>query len=405
MLLSIRDPAQFREAIRCNSPSLHCISSQKPWLTATIAIMDTSQTRAALSWKWIAFPWLGFATFDGVQTVFSMYAEGMHHNWVLLFFTDIFSWLPWALATPLILALGRRFPASSLKTIAGWFAHILAVNIINVVFAAWSASLLAVFNPYLDPSQAPFLKLCRDRIMTDFLASFILYAIVLMAGYAIASHNRLLTQQAETARLNEQLSRAQFDSLRRQIEPHFLFNTLNSVAALVREQRTDAAIQMIAGLSNLLRRSLDSAPHQQVPLREELDFVQKYLDIQKTRFADRLTVSMDIPPDLDAAQVPSLILQPMVENAIQHGIAHHAQGGTISISASRTDHRLTLRIANDGPSLPPDWELSRAGIGIANVRTRLATLYGSASVFSLSNRPNGGVEVSLSLPFVLAPES
>jgi len=367
--------------------------------------MDPSQSRSSLSWKWIALPWLGFATFDGVQTVFSMYAEGMHHNWVSLFLTDVASWLPWVLATPLILTLGRKLPAFGLKTIAGWLAHILAINIINVVFAAWSAGFLAIFNPYLDSSQAPFLKLCRDRIMTDFLASFILYAMVLIVGYALASRESLLTQQAETARLNEQLSRAQFDSLRRQIEPHFLFNTLNSIAALVREQRTNAAIQMIAGLSNLLRRSLDSAPHQQVPLREELDFAQKYLDIQKTRFADRLTVSVDVPSDLDGAQVPSLILQPMVENAIQHGIAHLAQGGKISISASCIDHRLTLRIANDGPSLPSDWQLSGAGIGITNVRTRLSTLYGSASSFNLSNRPSGGVEVSLSLPLVLAPES
>jgi len=367
--------------------------------------MDTVQAQPARSWKWIAFAWLGFGLFDAVQTVFTMHAEGMHHHWVALFFTDLSSWLPWALVTPFILALGRRFPAAGLGTFQGWFTHILACNVINIVFAAWGAGLNSIFNPYADPAQLPFLTLFRYRIYNGLLASIILYAIVLIAGYAVASHERLLAQQMETARLNEQLSRAQFDALRQQIEPHFLFNTLNSVAALVREQRTDDAIQMIAGLSDLLRRSLDNAPHHQVPLREEIDFAQKYLDIQKARFADRLIVSMDVPSDLNAAQVPSLILQPMVENAVQHGIAHRAQGGTISISAYRTGQQLTLRVANDGPSLPPNWEHLRAGIGITNVRTRLATLYGAASAFNLSNRPSGGVEVSLSLPFILAPES
>jgi len=367
--------------------------------------MDTPQTGSTKSWKWIAFPWLGFALFDAVQTVFTMHAEGMHHHWVTLFFTDLSSWLPWALVTPFILALGRRSPGAGLNTFHGWLINLAASNVINIVFAAWSSALYTIFNPYAEQAQLPYLTLVRYRIYNGLLASMILYAIVLIVGYTLASRDRLLAHETETARLNEQLSRAQFDALRRQIEPHFLFNTLNSVAALVREQRSDAAIQMISGLSDLLRRSLDSAPHHQVPLREELDFAQKYLDIQKTRFADRLTVSIDVPSDLDTAQVPSLILQPMVENAVQHGIAHRAQGGTVSISASHTNHQLNIRIANDGPSLPPNWEHSRAGIGITNVRTRLATLYGAASAFNLSNRPSGGVEVLLSLPFVLAPES
>jgi two-component system LytT family sensor kinase len=367
--------------------------------------MDMPQGQPARSGKWIAFLWLGFGLFDAVQTVFTMRAEGMHHAWVTLFFTDLFNWLPWALATALILALSRRSSAAGFSNVSGWIGHTALWSAINITYSAWAAGLQTVFNPYAYSSQLPFLTLWRCKIYDGLLSSIVLYAFVVIIGYTLDSRAHLIAQQTETARLNEQLSRAQFEALRRQIEPHFLFNTLNSVAALVRDQRNDDAIQMIVGLSDLLRRSLDSAPHHQVPLREELDFAQKYLDIQKTRFADRLTVSMDVPTDLNAAQVPSLILQPMVENAVQHGIAHRAQGGTISISASRTDRSLTLRIANDGPNLPANWESSRAGIGITNVRTRLATLYGTASAFSLSNRPNGGVEVSLSLPFVLAPES
>ncbi|WP_219341547.1 sensor histidine kinase [Nevskia soli] len=188
--------------------------------------------------------------------------------------------------------------------------------------------------------------------------------------------------------------------MRRQIEPHFLFNTLNAVAGLVREGRNDSAVSMIAGLSDFLRRTLDASTRQQVPLQEEMDFTRKYLDIQKVRFADRLQLSVDVPVELYSAQVPSLILQPMVENAVKHGIAKRVRGGAIRITASRSDQVLTLSVCNDGPSLPSDWTGARPGIGMSNVRTRLTSLYGDAFELTMRNQNAGGVEVSVSLPFV-----
>ena len=170
-------------------------------------------------------------------------------------------------------------------------------------------------------------------------------------------------------------------------------------------RRNDSAVSMIAGLSDLLRRMLDDSAGQHVPLREEMDFTQKYLGIQKTRFADRLRVDLDVPDELYPAQVPSLILQPMVENAIKHGIARRAQGGTIRIAASRHDGILTLSVCNDGPDMPPDWETTRTGIGISNVRTRLKTLYGEAFELRMGNQNSGGVKVTVSLPFKLLPPS
>jgi two-component system LytT family sensor kinase len=154
---------------------------------------------------------------------------------------------------------------------------------------------------------------------------------------------------------------------------------------------------MIAGLSDFLRRVLEDSDRQQVTLAEELEFAQKYLDIQKVRFAERLEVSVSVPGELALAQVPSLILQPMVENAIKHGIAKRVQGGAIRIAAVRSNGRLTLSVYNDGPSLPAEWQ---RGIGISNVRTRLQGLYGDAFEWNMRNREPGGVEVSLSLPFV-----
>jgi LytS/YehU family sensor histidine kinase len=191
--------------------------------------------------------------------------------------------------------------------------------------------------------------------------------------------------------------------LRRQIEPHFLFNTLNSIAGLVREERNDAAVNMIAGLSDFLRRVLEDSNRQQVPLAEEMQFLQKYLDIQKLRFAERLRLNVDVATELFPAQVPSLILQPMVENAVKHGIAKRAQGGEIRITASRSNGMLTLTVYNDGPSLPENWEMTQSGIGMSNIRTRLQSLYGDACGLSMKNHGADGVEVSVRVPFVSTP--
>jgi LytS/YehU family sensor histidine kinase len=220
-----------------------------------------------------------------------------------------------------------------------------------------------------------------------------------MVGYMLDSRERLALQQTEAARLNAELSKAQLNALRRQIEPHFLFNTLNAIAGLVRERKNDVAVVMIAGLSDFLRRVVEDSNRQQVPLGEELEFAQKYLDIQKMRFAERLQVTIDVSTELFPAQVPSLILQPMVENAVKHGIAKRVQGGTIRIAALRSNGRLTLSVYNDGPSLPAEWEKTRSGVGISNVRTRLQSLYAGEFELSIKNQDPGGVEVSVSVPF------
>lgn len=354
-------------------------------------------------WIWIASIWFGFGLVDAMQTVFVMRAEGMHHAWVKLFVTIVLSWLPWALVTTFVLRLGRRFPPVKLRPLQTWLAHVAACAAIGLIFAAWTAWLDVLLNPYAIVSgPGTFTYLWFGKFYNGILSFMVLYAAILAVGYVMDSKARLALEQTETARLNELLSKAQLDAIRRQIEPHFLFNTLNAVSGLVREGRNDAAVSMIAGLSDFLRRVLQDSTQQQVPLGEEMEFAQKYLDIQKVRFAERLQLSVDVPRELYSAQVPSLILQPMVENAVKHGIAKRAQGGAIRIAASRRNGVLTLRVSNDGPSLPADWETTRPGIGISNVRTRLQCLYGDAFELNMRNQDAGGVEVSVSLPFVLA---
>jgi sensor histidine kinase YesM len=350
-------------------------------------------------WFWIASIWSGVALFDATQTVFGMRAAGMHHAWNLLFVTTFLTWLPWALVTPLVLLLGHRHPPVRLQPLSAWFTHAGLAVTVTTVASAWMAWLCWWLNPFAIPGgSGTFPRLWFVNFYNGLLTSLMLYSGILAVGHILESRERLARQQTETASLNEQLSKAQLDALRRQIEPHFLFNTLNSIAGLVREKRNDAAVNMIVGLSDVLRRVVQDSNRQQVSLGEEMEFLQKYMDIQKIRFAERLQLSVDVPSELLHAQVPSLMLQPLVENAIKHGIAKRAQGGAIRVSAWRQNGRLTINVYNDGPGVPADWA-AHSGVGISNVRTRLQSLYGDASGLTLCNQDPGGVVVSVYVPF------
>jgi two-component sensor histidine kinase len=353
----------------------------------------------APAWLWIALIWSGLGLFDATQTVLVMRSEGMHHAWLLLFVTLFVSWLPWAAATPLVMRLLVRFPLARWRRPSTWLVHAAACAGIGLASSAWMGWMDKTCDPWLrTPSAGPFLPLWFNKFYNGLLAYLLLYAGILAVSYVIESRQRLAQQETETARLNEQLSKAQLNALRRQIEPHFLFNTLNAIAGLVRENRNDDAVSMIAGLSDFLRRVVQDSNRQEVSLGDEMEFVQKYLDIQKVRFAERLQLSVNVPDELSSAQVPSLILQPMVENAVKHGIAKRAQGGAIRISAFRSNGTLTMRVYNDGPKLAENFE-AETGTGIANARTRLQSLYGNAFDLSMKNQEPGGVEVSVSVPF------
>jgi signal transduction histidine kinase len=350
-------------------------------------------------WHSIVLIWLGIAVICAVQDVMVMQREHMHHSWPRLLVTLIVSWLVWVLATPTVLRLGRRFPPVRLRPISTWAVHLIACGAIGLLSAAWEALVEELLNPLLkSPSPGPYHTLWFNTFYNELFLYSIVYAGLLASSYILDSRQRLVHQQIETARLNEQFSKAQLDALRRQIEPHFLFNALHAIAGLVREKRNDAAVTMIAGLSDFLRKVVDTSGRHEVALGEEVQFLQKYLDIQKVRFADRLQLSVDVPKELFAAQVPSLILQPLVENAIKHGISKQVSGGWVRIAAVRSNGWLTLRVYNDGPGLPADWDKSPSGIGIANLRGRLRAMFGEAYEFHLQNQADG-VEVQVSVPF------
>jgi two-component system, LytTR family, sensor kinase len=289
------------------------------------------------SWIWIASLWTGLGVFDATQNVFSMLHADMHHSWVKLFFVLVFNWLPWALATPLVVFFGRRF-LISWRSPGTWLVHIGAVVVIDVLSAAWGSALELLTQPWLPDFQAhEFMVTWPMKMSGGLLPAFILYAIIVAVTFAFDSKAKAAEQQTDAARLNEQLSYAKLNALQRQIEPHFMFNTLNSIAGLVREQKGDAAVSMIVALSDFLRRVASSSGEPQARLGQEIEFLEKYLQIQEVRFAGRLKLEMDIPESLKNALVPSLLLQPLVENAVKHGIAKRAQGGRVRVKATRTD--------------------------------------------------------------------
>ena len=350
-------------------------------------------------WAWIACLWMGLGMLTATQTVVGMRADGMQHQWGRLFLTLLLSCMIWAPATPFIQWLGQRFPLTRWRPLSTWLVHLLACTAVGLMYAAWAAWLQGMLRPWGSRADdRPLRTIFASIFSNDYLLFVILYAAVLAIDYALESRKRLAQRETEAARLSEELSKARLDALRRQLEPHFLFNTLNAVAGLVREERNDDAVTMIARLSDLLRRVLERSDQQEISLGEEMDMLGRYLDIQKMRFSDRLQVAVDVPQELLATRVPSLILQPMIENAIQHGIGRRVEGGAIEIGASRLDGLLTIRVRNDGPSLPADWEQVQRGIGISNVRRRLQSLYGKRCVLDIHNHTAGGVEVLLSFP-------
>jgi hypothetical protein len=349
---------------------------------------------------WIALIWLCMGLISGTQIVVGMRAVGMRHNWAALFFANAVSWFVWACATPLVLSLGRRFSFTRVLDWRFWAVHLGVCMVIAIADAIWNGGLNHLLNPLALTGAVPSWRyLAISMLYERFDVGLIAYAAILTAGHTMAFLKRLAMREAETARLSADLSRAQLDALRRQMEPHFLFNTLHGIAGLVREHKNGAAVEMIAGLSDLLRRVLEGADRQLVPLAEELSFLERYVELQQMRFGDRLHVIVDVPLDLYGALVPGLILQPLVENAIEHGVGLRVEGGTIHLRAAQSEGVLTLSIHNDGPALPRDGIESSAGVGISNTRGRLASLYGAACALEIRNDVAAGVETIVQIPY------
>jgi two-component system, LytTR family, sensor kinase len=214
-----------------------------------------------------------------------------------------------------------------------------------------------------------------------------------------------LEEQRERARRAEELAReARLRALRFQLEPHFLFNTLNAVSTLVVEGKNAAATRMLARLSDFLRLTLDAAETPEVTLEEELEFVRRYLEIERIRFGDRLDVTVSASPEVALGLVPALVLQPLVENAVRHGVLQREGGGSVSVTAIEEGGLLRISVVDDGPGMRPG-AVERPGVGLANTAARLTELYGERARLSLEPSPGGGFAATVEIPFRSEPET
>jgi sensor histidine kinase YesM len=351
-----------------------------------------------IRWRWIAIYWFVAAVFEATQSIFIQQAIGRRSGEVLLFVIELAGWLPWPLATPFVIELARRHPVVPAPTARDMAAHLMALFAVTLIAEAWSAALHMLFNPWAHRTAPTFWHTLSGTLIFHGLICLFAYALILAVTYLIDSRDKVARKVTEAAQLGEELSKARIAALYGQMEPHFLFNTLNSIAGLVRDDRKTAAVNMIVGLSEILRRDSQNFHKPEVTLAEEVEYLQRYIDIQKVRFGERLEYAVDIAEGLMAAQVPSLLLQPLVENAIKHGLAERAAGGKIRVAAVRNGSTLFVSVYNDGPAFAADWERKSAGVGLANLRTRLRIMHGDGADLGISSVEGGGVEVVVTLP-------
>jgi len=305
-------------------------------------------------------------------------------------------WYVFAVLSIPALWVGRRFPFAG----AGWgLAAAVHLGASGVFSLSWMVLRAAIAHWQSRGELYPvtFNVALSRALVATFFFNLLIYWGVILVQHAFDYYAKFHERELHTVELEARLAEARLQALQMQLNPHFLFNTLNAISSLMHKD-VDAADRMIARLSDLLRYTLESTEEGEVSLQQELNFLEGYLEIQLGRFGDRLTVQREIDPQTLQARLPNLLLQPLVENAIQHGIAPHARPGQIVLRAVRRDNRLELQVQDNGGGLPGKG-LLREGVGLANTRARLQQLYGPAHGLELSNAPEGGVVVRVSLPW------
>lgn len=299
---------------------------------------------------------------------------------LLAFLLEGLPWAIWVVMTPLVLRRsaepgdlrGRALVAHVARAIAIALAFGLATGVLGQL--EFGTAYAADFADALRMGATDWLPL-----------QVLVYAAVVCAGIAISSARRRRAAELGKAQLETQLAYAQLSALRAQLQPHFLFNTLNAAVALARAGDAAGTARILVQLGELLRQLLRSDAPQEVPLRDELALLETYLDIQRVRFGDRLQVAWDVPDDVRDALVPQLVLQPLVENALQHGIARRSRAGRLDIAAARRGDQLHLTVCDDGPGVAPSFSLAAAtGVGLRNTRERLERLYGARGALGLT---------------------
>jgi two-component system, LytTR family, sensor kinase len=355
--------------------------------------MDSASIRRAL--VRILALWTSFGLFFSLQA----YLARAYLGGGLSLRTALVRWLlcayAWAVLTPLVMWLSRRFPIGASRPWRALGVHVLAA----FAFSVAGMLLYTLGEQALDPSGAFF---TRDAFASLFVGGLhidlLIYATLVGVLHALEHQRRHRERELGAAQLEAALARAELSALRQQLHPHFLFNTLNSIAVLM-EEDARAARKMLVHLSELLRMMLRGDRAQEVSVKDEIELLESYLEIERMRFQDRLEIRLDVDPETLDARVPDLVLQPLVENAIKHGVVPRPSGGRVAVSVQKRKGELRLTVSDDGPGLGSGSSAGGAGLGLRNTQVRLEKLYGERHRFELERASPSGLCVVLTLPF------
>jgi two-component system, LytTR family, sensor kinase len=342
-----------------------------------------------------------FSTFQAYGLV-ALVTKETTSSWVLLALNMAY-WWSWALLTPGVLWMVRRFHFARPTWRRALLAHLAGVMVFVAAQTVLSVlSRMTIFTAIGEPM--PWWPDFQRQFFWNFDWGMMTYWAIVGGSHALDFHRESQDRALAAAQLETRLAEAQLQALQRQLHPHFLFNTLHTISALMHRD-TEAADAMLERLSDLLRLTLDRIAVQEVSLREELEFVETYLEIEQTRFGDRLRLRTSIDPATLDAAVPNLLLQPLVENAVRHGIAPKIGGGHVEISSHREADMLVLTVRDDGPGLSrATRDALNTGVGLSNTRARLEHLYRDRYRFEFVEPPSGGLGVTIVVPFVIAAE-
>lgn len=306
-------------------------------------------------------------------------------------------WLLYGALTPFVFLLSMALPLRRGSLARHVPIHFAAALLLCVLWAG--GGLLYRWLLGLPPmGPTPLLSMAGWFLITLPFGVAVYFAVV-GAEHAISYYAVARERAVHAARLSSQLAEARLGALRSQLNPHFLFNSLNAITVLVRDQDTGTASRMLEQLGEVLRQALQTDRSPEIPLAEEIGFLERYLAIEQVRFSDRLRATFEVDPEVMRAAVPSFVLQPLVENALRYGVAGRTEGGTVVISARREGIDLVLEVKNDGPGLSAIRAGERVGLGLANTRERLATMYGNRGQLTLADLPTGGVVATVRLPY------
>jgi len=348
------------------------------------------------AWAAAAGFWLFVAAVSAAQIVWIAQTPGQRVDvrgamaWQTAYFV---AWIPVTLGVWHVTRgwLPERF--------GGWLRLLIAHLPVSVAVAVAHPFVATLLTLVLAPQSVAIWAGFVTQLRGQLNALPLIYTAIAGTGAAITLYEQNQDRQAAAARLQTELAAARLQALRGHLQPHFLFNSLHSIAALARAGDTAAVVRLIACLSDLLRHVLD-AGDRHPSLREELQIVERYLEIQRARFADRLEVTVDLAPDVADARVPLLIVQPLVENAVRHGLVPRARPGSVAVRAVRENGRTRIDVEDTGVGLPPGWRLHDAtGTGLRNLATRLAAEFGDSASLDVGSRDGGGVRATVTLPY------